>query len=582
MFKKIKIIILFLLFILFYSNSVQASDILTKANNVSRKNPKLANIFLKWSISDNELVELAKWDILILDMENQINNPERIKKIRKLNPDIIILAYVSSQEIRSDVYLYDNISLRKKMFERVDESWYLKFDNKKISFWPNTWMLNSTDYSPLSNSERWSDYLPNFVANEIISSGLWDGIFYDNLFDAVSWINNGNIDVNSDGIKDSASFSDEAWRQGNLKILKKTRELIGYNYVIVANSSSYSEFHKYLNGRVFENFPNPFKGDGSWLSSINSYKSIYNLNVYPKISIFNSTENNFSDYEKMRFSLVSSMMFDDVYFSFDQSIADHGQLWTYDEYNFDFGIPLSTAIEDKDGGIWKRYFSNFLLMLNSSNIEKKIIIPDNYKEIYSWDKNLSKEYLIKPGQALILEPLIDVRNKAFKNKNEYNIFNFFGKKIRSIFALSSDSFPENEYIMKDSSANIAPVTNIEHKVDSNKNSKLERVVGVSARDKSLVKIYNHENRLVGVFRAFPDAFRAGVRIAVGDVDGDTYPEIVTLPFFGGPHLRIFDFSGNLKQEFFFADKNIRAYYDLVIANINDDSIDEIFISIIGE
>ncbi len=54
--------------------------------------PRLANYYLEWSLSDEEALNLAKWDLLILDMEVQENSPEAILKIRNYNPNIKILA----------------------------------------------------------------------------------------------------------------------------------------------------------------------------------------------------------------------------------------------------------------------------------------------------------------------------------------------------------------------------------------------------------------------------------------------------------------------------------------------------------
>lgn len=574
--KKIKFFLIIISLLFFYKTAL-ASDINSKSNNLSSKNPKLANIFLGWSINDQDVIELAKWDVLILDMENQINNPERIKKIRELNPNIIILAYVSSQEIRDDVYLYDNIDLRKKIFENIDESWYLKFDNKKISFWPETWMINSTNYSPVVNKKRWNDYLPEFVASEIISTGLWDGVFYDNLFDSIFWLNNGKIDLDQNGLIDSADFSSEAWRQGNIKILQKTRELIGYNYIILANSSSYPLYHKYLNGRVFENFSNPFEGKDLWIDKIDSYKSIYNINVYPKIYIFNSTENDFSDYDKMRFSLVSSLLFDDVYFSFDKGVSEHSQTWFYDEYNFNFSYPLTIATQNKENGVWQRIFKNFMVILNTNDYQVEIDWPNGWKKIYSQNDGLEEKLILLPKEGLILEPILDINNHVFKNKSEYSAFNFSGKKVYSSYVLSSSDFLENEFILKNE-LGVFEKAKRKNEVDSNSNGFIERVEGVLSRNKSLVKIFNQNNDLVGIFKAFPDQFNCGVNVAIGDVDGDGKSEIITMPFWGGPHIRIFDFSGNLKYDFFAGDKNFRGFYDILAIDIDNDNKTEIFIN----
>ncbi len=60
----------------------------------ARVAPKRANYYLSWEISDAKARELAKWDLLILDMETQVSSLSALKKIRQLNPNIIILAYI--------------------------------------------------------------------------------------------------------------------------------------------------------------------------------------------------------------------------------------------------------------------------------------------------------------------------------------------------------------------------------------------------------------------------------------------------------------------------------------------------------
>lgn len=77
--------------------------------------PKLINYFLSWDKiypNTQQAVELAKWDLLVLDMENQHLHPEIFPIIRSINPTIKILAYVSAQEIL-DVINEDGV-LRKQ------------------------------------------------------------------------------------------------------------------------------------------------------------------------------------------------------------------------------------------------------------------------------------------------------------------------------------------------------------------------------------------------------------------------------------------------------------------------------------
>jgi len=573
MFNKKKIIILFLFFSFSFCffNIANASDVLTKSNNILSKKPKLANIFLSWEITDEDVDRLAMWDLIILDMEHQINNPDKILKIREINPDIIILAYISSQEIRNDIYLYPNLNLRREMFESIPEDWYLKFDNKKISFWPQTWMLNSSNLGLKVNNERWNDYLPQFVKSKIISSGLWDGVFYDNFFDSISWLNNNNIDLDANGFKDQETTADLAWQEGNLKILEKTRELVGYDYVILINSSSFVPYQKYINGRVFEDFPVSFEGNRSWQSNIDSYKSIYSLNVNPKFYIFNLTNNAFSDYEKMRYGLATSLFFEDIYLSFDDKIENHGQTWFYDEYNFDFSFPKSNFYQIENSNLWRRDFRYFSIIVNIGNQAEIFSIDKNFKQIYDWYP--SEKIEIKPMTSIIIEPRLDVSG-VWLNKTQYQGFNFLGKKVHSSFVIDDNNFAEGTIVDYDSEkVNQLKGSLLDfrkNEIDLNGNGFLERVEGSSRGEKSLVKIFNNQNKLVGVFKAFPDAFRCGVSVAVGDIDGDQKVEIITIPAWGGPHVRIFDFSGKLKYEFFAGDKKNRSFYDLTLKDIDLD------------
>ena len=108
--------------------------------------PRLANYFLKWEISDAEARELAKWNLLILDMDVQENSRPQLAKIRALNPQIIILAYVSSQEMLNGVEYYDNGYLRQELKKNIIDGWWLKdTSGRGVSVWPNTTMLNLSD-----------------------------------------------------------------------------------------------------------------------------------------------------------------------------------------------------------------------------------------------------------------------------------------------------------------------------------------------------------------------------------------------------------------------------------------------------
>lgn len=93
-----------------------------------------------------------------------------------------------------------------------------------------------------------------------------------------------------------------------------------------------------------------------------------------------------------------------------------------------------------------------------------------------------------------------------------------------------------------------------------------------------VTVTDAEGRLVTDFLAYAKEFRGGVSVAVGDVDGDNVPEIITAPFSqGGPHIRIFDFQGRLKGQFMAYSPDFRGGLSIVTGNVDGKAGSEIIV-----
>ncbi len=553
------------------------------SGSISAQNPKTANAFLRWNLAANDAERLSRYDLLILDMENQVNNSDLIKRIRQLNPDITILAYISSQEIRHDTAIHPEVTLRQKMFARLPETWYLRDNNTfKISFWDKTWMINVTDQAPLDKSERFNDYLPRFIDEEILSTGLWDGIFFDNLWDSVNWLNGGNVDIDNDGQAESASELNQAWQAGVKKILSNTRNRIGYDYILMANSSSFKDYQPFLNGRMFEDFPSPYEKDGTWKGNMDSYREIKNYNVKPNIYIFNSTNTPQDNYSKMRYGLASALLQDDVYFSFDNSIYDHGQTWWYDEFDFSLGRALSPAYElsyDRNiKDVWRRDFVNGMVLLNNSTAEQSFYIESGYRKIYGRQDSVVNsggeliQVTIGPKDALVLETVLGVQNIYLKNYYRYQAYNYAGEQIYNNYQWGSDSYRNGELVRPEKNNGVSKIK--ERKVVLSGT----RIEGSLTSTKANIKIYNAKNKLVGIFKAYPDNLKSGVRVALGDINGDKQLEIAALPVYGQPQLKIFSLKGKLLKEYWLGFTTDRYYYDLTMSDVNADKLAEILVT----
>ncbi|MDD4289676.1 MAG: putative glycoside hydrolase [Patescibacteria group bacterium] len=559
--KKHFLIFFMLLFfsILIYINSA-------KAQETKNTYPKIANYYLHHFISDKTAEELSMWDVIILDPENQINNPEQLQKIKQLNPNIIILAYIQIQELSFDENNHSLTKLREYIKNNIDESWYLKDKlGNKLSFWPGATIINITYY------DKWINFLPNFIKTKILSTNLWDGIFFDNLSTNISWFNGGNIDIDNNGSIDPAITIDSLWKKNIKTILTKNS---ANNSLIIGNSASDLDVAHYLNGRMFETFPTPWEGDGKWEDSMNLYlKKFPEKNIDPKIYIINSNTNNsgnLTDYKKMRFGLTSTLL-GDGYFSFDYGDKNHGQTWYYDEYKTYLGEPISNAHNLLDPnnstikpGLWRRDFENGIVIVNSSNKKQRHVFKyEIFEKIRGQQDKITNNgnkinYIdIEPGDGIVLLKIIkEIYDSAYKNNSFTKIFNFSGIEVRNPIFHIKNNYKINSII-------------INSDIDNDK--KRETIVSKNG----LLEIYKFGQKK-HEFHPYNTNFKLDINLAIGDVSGDGMNEIITgAGLGGGPHIRIFDYQGNLISQFFAYEKTFRGGVSVAIGDVNGDGMNEI-------
>lgn len=621
--RKILIFAIFLAVFFVFPNS----------SALSRKTefPKIANYFLKWTIEDHEVPALAKWDLLVLDMEVQENSRENLKKIRQLNPKIIILAYITSQEANADIYnspWSSKATLRKKLINNIDDSWWLKDNNNtRISFWPGTNMLNLSNYAGVNNQgKRWNDFLPEFVKNEIISTGLWDGVMYDNIWGDIVWVDN-KISIDGSGQIKSINKTNTAWANGVKKMLIKTRQLFGPNYLILANGRVHLAYQDALNGVLFESFPAEWESSGDWGKILTTYSDIQKVNQSPQASIINSSDSSQYSYQKVRFGLGSALLGNTSYFSFDFGPSDHSQTWWYDEYDVNLGKAQSAPYNllDKNNssykkGLWRRDFEKGIVLVNSTDVEQTYVFKNEEFERLngSQDRSVNNGSVInfikmRPNDGVILfkknSIVSTIKNSSFNNGDFIRVFDYEGRQTRSSFFAYLENFPVNSQILisdidddgyDETLVNSKGIISIykngvkinEFKpydglfkgeisfavADLNDDGTKEIITGAGQGGGPHVRIFSKEGRLLtGGFFAYDQNFRGGVRVAVMDLDGDGNKEVITAAGLGGgPHIRVFDKDGRpLTGGFFAYEQNFRGGVSLATGDVNGDGEREI-------
>ncbi|MBI4599008.1 VCBS repeat-containing protein [Candidatus Uhrbacteria bacterium] len=544
------------------------------AGTPSDKFVRTANYFLLSgkTLEDPAVIDvLTKSDLLVLPAEAQIFNRPFFEEARRRNPDILILAYVPSVSYNN---LYWSDALHLQLRKGIEEGWWLRGPDGNVqNIWPST--------SALNLNSGWTDYLAGFVASNVLSTGLWDGVFYDEVSDSISWV--GPVDTNRDGAADEAGVADTNWRNGYANLFSQTRAKVGPDTIIITNGSSNDAFQPYVNGRMFESFPTPWEADGSWATVMSRYLGLENKVGYDPVFILNGNTNNTgnrTDYRQVRFGIGSTLL-GSGYFSFDHGTESHNQTWVYDEYNAYLGEPKGQPEDLLKGNqtisavhvqpqirdsVWGRDFVNGKVLVNATASTQTVRLDGEYEKLHgSQDPTVNNGAIVSrvtldPKDGLVLlRPIESIQNAVFLNGAFTRIFDgSSGKAKRTGFFAYESAYHGGQRVVHE---------------DLNGDGTLETVV---AND-TAVFIYADTGALSATFEPYGPAYKSGINIAVGDLENDGTIEIVTgTKNGGGPQIRIFNKNGVLIHPGFFAyDTGFRGGVSVAIGDLNGDNVNEI-------
>lgn len=515
------------------------------------------------ALEDESTIEtLTAFDLLVLPAEAQVYNEDFFKEARTRNPDIIILAYIPTVSWN---YQYWTDSLHQKLYQGIEDDWWLKDgDGNQKSVWTGTNALNlNTD---------WIYYLAEFTEDEIMDTDLWDGVFYDEVQDSIDWIS--PLDINQDGTNDPASTVNHIWADRYEELFSYTRDLLGSGTIIITNGSSNGDFAPYVNGRMFENYPDSDDTLRDWVNSTKDYLSFEDEVSGEPITIINVNTNNTglqSDYQKVRFGITTTLL-GNGYFGFDYGDQDHSQLWTYDEYGAYLGNPKDDPEDllDEDNttlsqSVWQRDFENGKVVLNATDKTQTILLDGEYEKIHGTqdpDINdgsfVSTLTLASQDGIILLRPVEAVSDAVYLNGSFTRMYTADGNTKRTGFFAYESSQLGGTLI-------------IESDID------LDGANETVTADDTYVYIYESDGSFVTRFAPYTDAYDMGINFAIGDIENDGSVEIVTgTEDGGGPHVRVFNSDGTLINPGFFPyDEAFRGGVRVAIGDLNGDAINEI-------
>ncbi|MFA5070714.1 MAG: FG-GAP-like repeat-containing protein [Patescibacteria group bacterium] len=112
--------------------------------------------------------------------------------------------------------------------------------------------------------------------------------------------------------------------------------------------------------------------------------------------------------------------------------------------------------------------------------------------------------------------------------------------------------------------------------DVNNDGQIEIITAAGEGGGPQVRIFDSRGNVLSQFFAYAPTFRQGFNVAIGDVDGDGIADIVTVAGpGGGPHVRVFDWQGNLKAQFFAYDLLFRRGMKVAVGDVTGDGLADI-------
>jgi len=257
------------------------------------------------TISTDEAALIARQDLAIIDLENLFNNPDNLRQIKKINPQVKVLCYVNFFEIWQQPLPPDRpfgTKLTETITNNFNEWFLVRPDGQPVIYWPGMQTLNLSDMCPQKNGYSYGHYLQDILLENVLNDRAWDGLFLDNLFDQISWL--GSLDLDRDGQEDDPSTSDYSWYRGVREFLSGISKAKGRKFTIIGNHLSLY-YGDLVDGRFLENFPTE---DYSWEEAMGIASEL-------PVAIFQGKGQN------VNLAFNSSLLLDNAYFCVGQNIA---------------------------------------------------------------------------------------------------------------------------------------------------------------------------------------------------------------------------------------------------------------------
>jgi len=362
-----------------------------------------------YSVSEIEK-RAAFADVIVgFAMNNQTLDPDFARRLRELNPNIVLLPYRiaggQSYGMATGHRIDSAIEIETRFRNGVAEEWIMKDTSGEDVMdlnWTFNKKMNIYEACPSVDGLTFNDYLVEHVLQNVLPSGLWDGIFFDNLFARINphipnWSDRHKLDfdINNNGLRDETPAQiSELTRAAAIDVLTKIRTEVGNHALIVGNTGPGPQraLAPYVNGFLFEvfNLAWCYKCDGhpseaGWRRALDDYLYMDRHVQWPAINVVEGSgqtgafvmpdrayeEPRPEDFSQHRLTMGTALLGNGFY-EYDLFEGRSAPYW-FDEYTVN---PAGDAIEDP---AFKGYLGNALSDAEELRSPERIVWEQNFE-----------------------------------------------------------------------------------------------------------------------------------------------------------------------------------------------------------
>ena len=317
------------------------------------------------NVVDSAAAWHAKFDMVILEASQTLERPDILRAIRGHNPRVKIIGFVDGCQVwwvPTDYSMNypDTLNcLRRKLWNAVVNTNGFLYSKRYGDYYdPNRTgrdpMWHASWYMVDLANQATVDSLVSILAQDVIGSGLYDGLFVDVISEAMAWTAGvDSFDYERAGYP-SAEAYEQAWKVGHRRYAAGLRAAAPPGFMITLNWAVPDE-KAWVNGSMREGFP--YQGGGTWQTNMLAVFEEERTYLQPPAQwlntlcdpCFDSLASN--NRRKVRFGLGSATLGETYHTISENDRPSRTQRWNwwYDEYAVDLATGRSSRRREDAG-----------------------------------------------------------------------------------------------------------------------------------------------------------------------------------------------------------------------------------------